>query len=253
MTPWASVADLNCSPDDPAGVLQAATEVLWVRSGRQFGTRQVTVRPCVGDGCSSWAMPRFGHGWPGTGAWPSCSCVGRHDCGAGPSEISLGIGPLLNVQQVKVDGEVIADADREVQEETWLVYLADPVTGNPRAWPTRQRLDVADTEEGTFSVTALVGVPVPELGRMATVELACSLAGIVAGDDCSPANATAMVKDGVSYDLISIAEALVNSHEFPLPLVTAFVDTYNPKRLGRRARVLFPPPRTPRRVDSIGS
>lgn len=258
MTPWADEADLNCTPTDPASVLEAATEVLWVRSGRQFGTRRVTVRPCVGvAGCqgrnfSSWGAAASGHhGWCLSQSSPT-TC----QCNAGASEINLGIGPLLDVQTVKVDGTEVLDADREVQESTWLVYLADPVTGNPRAWPTRQRLDLPDTAEGTFSITALVGVPVPELGRLATLELACKLAELEpsgCGADCAPDNATQMTKDGVTYEMISVAEALVNSHEFPLPLVMAFIDTYNPKRLQRRARVLFPPPKIPRRVDSIGS
>jgi hypothetical protein len=187
--PWATEADLaarGCSPDDPDGVLLAASEVLWVRSGRQYGTRTITVRPCVGDGCSSWGAPWSRHGWP-TGAPSACRC--GTDCGAGASEIRLDIGPLLDVSRVMVNGTEVPDSDREVQESEWLVYLAD-ASGNPRSWPTAQRLDRADTEADTFSVTATVGVPVPELGRMAAAELACELSSLIPdGSTCDPGNA----------------------------------------------------------------
>lgn len=251
MIPWASEADLECAPSDPTSVLTAATEVLWVRSGRQFGLRNVTVRPCVpAADCrnlSSWgAAASVHHGWC-LGGSPSTTC----SCNLGASAIRLGVGPLVDVQRVMVDGVEVLNADREVQEQEWLVYLAD-TNGQPRYWPTTQRLDLADTEVGTFSVTATVGVAVPELGRLATLELACKLDEL-ADDSCAPDNARGMVKDGVSYELISVAEALVNAHEIPLPLTMAFIDTYNPKRMQRRSRVLFPPPPSSRRVDSVGS
>ncbi len=252
MNPWADEADLACSPDDPTSVLLAASEVLWVRSGRQFGTRTVTVRPCVGDGCSSWGAPWSRHGWP-TGAPSACSCSGSHTCGAGASEIRLGIGPLLDVTRVMVNGTEVPESEREVQEGEWLVYLADSA-GQARAWPTAQRLDRPDTEDQTFSVTTEVGVAVPELGRLAALELACKLSELVPdGSTCDPSNATRMVKDGVTYELISFAEALVNAKAIPLGMVALFVDTYNPKGLQRRSRVLFPPSPLPRRVDSVGS
>lgn len=263
MEAWASAAEVLASCPDaddeavPAAV-EAATEVLWMRSGRFLGTRLVTVRPCArpdhswtGTWDPSWGTAvTWGQGWCHC-RQSSASCR----CGAGPSEIRLGIGPLLDVTRVMVDGVEVLDADRQVQESEWLVYLAD-ADGRPRYWPTRHnRLDLPDTEVGTFSVTARVGTPVPRIGKLAAIELACSLLAETGGcTDCGPPkNASTVTKDGVTYELISLAEALVNSDSFPLPQVQAFLSSVNPQKLQRRARVLWPPLGRPRRVDNVGS
>lgn len=156
-----------------------------------------------------------------------------------------------------VDGVEVPDADRQVQESEWLVYLAD-ADGRPRFWPVgHNRLDLPDTEEGTFSVTARVGVPVPRIGRLAAAELACELAASWDSGDCEdcgpPRNATSVTKEGVSYELLTLAQSLIDNDAIPLGDVALFLSTVNPKGLQRRARVLYPPPRKPRRVDNIGS
>lgn len=231
--------------------LAAATDALWVRSGRQFGQRILTLRPCaaqhVGD-AGRW-NPSWGRIAPWGAGW--CRCGGGGcSCDAGASEIELGLGEF-GVLAVRVDGDVISDADYEVQEGRWLVYLAD-TDGQRRTWPTFQRLDRPDTEEGTWSIRAVAGTPVPQLGVFACAELACELS-LLGTDECRlDPRTVSEVRRGLSFEFLGLSEALANGST-GLPLVDLFCSTYNPRRLPRRSRVLWPPQPHHRRTDTVGS
>lgn len=256
MASWATAADAEgqhgcrdstLQDHEWAPFLDAATEVLFVRSGRQFGTRTVTVRPCATQGLEpSWGRVAAHQGW--------CSCSlppRRCGCGDGPSHLRLGVGAIQSVVEVLVDGVVLSPSSYRVDEATWLVRLPD-IDGTARTWPATQRLDLDDTEEGTWSVTVLAGVGVPELGRQAAAELACELSR-AGSDGCRlDPRVVSVDRHGTTFQLTGITEAL-QVGRIGLPTVDLFLDTYNPKGLRRRARVLFPPPSTPpRRVDGPG-
>lgn len=261
MARWASTADVLAqaacadyvtdggTTGDLNQYIDAASEVLFVRSGRQFGTRTVTVRPCRSCSCGhDSARRRIGEqGWS-TPAWSSASC-----CTCGPEQLTLGLGAIIDVVTVKIDGVTLTEGvDFRLDEGTYLVRLPAAGTTTKRTWPTWQRIDLADTEDDTFSVTVLLGPAVPQMGVLAAAELACKLSGMVEDSCTDPPNATAKTRQGVSYDLVSFAEALVNGSLGGLPLCDLFLGTFNPHKLARRARVLFPPVCVPRRTDVDG-
>lgn len=261
MSAWCSHADVmrqgGCRDSalteaETAPFIDAASEVLFIRSGRQYGVRTVKVRPENGR-CSGLLPTRadfaLRQGW--------CSCgLGSRRCRCDdPSSLFLGLGAVQSVTEVRIDGVAISASEYRVDEATWLVRLPD-ADGSRQVWPTFQRIDLDDDETGTWSVTLQVGTGVPEMGRQAAAELACQYSMAGSGDDdcaLSP-RMRDVVRDGISFGVLmpGVAEALAAGN-IGLPLCDLFLSTVNPKGLRRRGRVLFPPPVTPpRRVDGPG-
>jgi hypothetical protein len=202
----------------------AATEVLWNLSGQRFGLCEVTLRPCRRD-CfgSSWPQPLL-YG----GAWfnLTCgSCPGTCSCGA--LEEAVLPAPVYSVVSVKVDGSPLVTGAYRVDDDRLLVRL------DGGRWPDCQDLAKADTEVGTWSVTAQFGEAVPTVGRQAVGELACEMAKACLGEDCRlPANVASLVRQGVT---ISFPESqdLVDRLYFG----HLFLSAYNPHKLAGRPQV----------------
>lgn len=165
-TPWAAIGDVPsaCSSVDAgemADWLQVASDVLFNLTGlRWAGSCTETVRP-IGE----------------------CSCGGQlHDrcaCGWLP-QVELGGMPLTSVPTVRVDGVTLRGPDDpepqyRVDDWRWLVRLPDEEGRNP-GWPCCQRLELPDSEAGTFSVEYVWGSPPPIGGRKMAGVLACELA-----------------------------------------------------------------------------
>lgn len=251
MTAWATAADVRAQPGcvGAAGSLtdeiEAASDVLFIRSGRQFTSRIVTVRPCA-DPCAPGWVWSWGTTTSRAPGWClGCSSSSACSCGEGPARLELGLGPLRNVVQVRVDGvALVAGTDYRVDELTWLVRLGGKV------WPAVQDLTLAASEPGTFEVTALVGDPVPRLGVLAAAELACELHRL--GDEgCRlDPRVVSVQRQGLSFEVVGLVDALERG-SLGLPLVDLFLSTYNPAKVQRRARMVWPPGR-PRRTDTDG-
>lgn len=258
MSAWCTPAEVrlqsgcagsDISDADLGPFINASSAVLFARSGRQYGTRTITLRPCgqsAGDaGPPSWGRVGRNQGWFCCDRSPRrCSCTD------GPEQLDLGVGAIQTVLEILVDGVALVEGvDFRVDEARWLVRLPDG--DQRRSWPTSQRIDLPDTEEGTSSFTVTVGTGPPEVGRMAAAELACELSRL-GTDDCrlSP-RVTNVDRKGITFELTGIVEAL-QVGVIGLPLCDLFLSTYNPAKLQRRGRVVFPPPSQPRRVDGPG-
>jgi hypothetical protein len=218
--------------------LAAATEVLWAASAQRFGLCQVTIRPCRRD-CYGRSWPFVDSWWEWTGTtWPhpmlfdgvwtnvACgSCPGTCSCGV--LEEAVLPAPVYDVVQVKVDGLPLATDAYRLDDGRILVRV------NGGRWPACQDLSLADTEVGTWSVTARFGQPVPTLGRQAVGELACEMAKACLGVDCRlPRNVQQLVRQGVTVSFpenTAVAERLY--------WAKLFVDTYNPHHLAGRPAV----------------
>jgi len=224
--------------------LMAATEILWNRSKRRFGTCELTLRPCkrdcAGDLALAWLygswMPTYGGsvgwGWPypalvggrwlnlGCGCGDSCSCTTMH-------QIELPY-PVADIIEVKVDGAVLVTGAYRVDDWRYLVRL------DGEDWPLCQDLNLADTEEGTWSVTASIGEAVPQLGLFAVDQLARQIAmGCIGSAGCAlPAGTLKeLTRQGVRQEFVTGADAWIAG--FPgMPAVQAFLQTVNPTRSG---------------------
>jgi len=238
--------DVACeSPGVTGEAAAAATEVVWALSGRQFGLCEVTLRPCR-QGCATYPWPNSGLAgtwseWPGSG-WLSVALVGgawfNFVCGrctsgcscTTVSEVLLPV-PVYRIVEVRVDGTPLVTGAYRLDDARRLVRT------DGGEWPRCNDLNLDDTEEGTWSVTAEYGREVPTLGRLAVGELACQLLRARTGEDCLlPTNVTQLIRQGVTIQMPDSIE-LLRLGMTNLYLVNLFIQTYNPNRLTRRSGV----------------
>lgn len=176
--------------------VEAASEVLWDLSGRQYGECEVTLRPCR-QGCgpavaSAWwsgGWPAYGQGWL---SWVCGRCSGPCGCTTA-DELALP-ADVTDVVSVSVDGvALVRDTDWALYDGNHLVRL-----GGER-WPVCQDWTTPVSGVGAFTVVARVGHEVPAMGRMALAELTRELLHACAGEDCAlPANVVSQTRQGVS-------------------------------------------------------
>jgi hypothetical protein len=223
--------------------VQAATEVLWNRTHRRFGLCTMKIRPCRED-----CWPTIPSGWHNLSglSWPfpvlvggqwinlACgSCIGSCSC----SRISQAVlpSPVATVSEVKVDGAVLDPSTYRVDDWRLLVRL------DGDEWPRCNDLRLADTEPGTWSVTASYGEQVPTLGSLAVGELASAIY-----KGCPEANAgpcplpVATIRQVTRQGVTTIhfdAETAFAKGKVGLYYPDLFIATYNPS--GRRRAKLY--------------
>lgn len=138
-----------------------ASEILYGLTGRRFGVCPVTVRPAEG----------------------------------GQVRLDL-VGPVHEVTEVKIDGQVLAAAAYRVDDHRVLVRL------DGDAWPAGQDLLLAEDAPGTFSVTYGLGEPVPEGGAIAAGWLAAEFAKAFTDDKTCrlPQRVRSVARQGVTIE-----------------------------------------------------
>lgn len=215
--PWATVDDVAgccekvefaCDLEETA---QAASEILYVLSGRQFpGVCEATVRPCGPCGCHD-----------------RCSCR--------PSQIVLQPQPAISVTSVLIDGEILLESEYRLDPGSRLVRL------NGEVWPCCQDLSLPSTEEGTFEIEYSYGQEPPVSGKRAAALLACELArACTPGVECQlPARVTSITRQGVSMALLDPQDFLDNGRT-GIYEIDLFLRTFNPDGLTQPARVINP-------------
>ena len=118
-------------------------------------------------------------------------------------------------------------------------------------WPYGQNLTLADTEEGTFSISYTYGADPPELGMAAAAQLGCQLYTACDPDQQSsaecvlPTGVTRVTRQGITIEKLAFTTWAFTRGRFArsgraagwntgLPLVDAFLNTYNSNGLTRR-------------------
>jgi hypothetical protein len=206
-----------------------AEQLLFGLSGGRFpGLCERTVRPCGSRWCGFQVLSR-GHivaplGWNGR-AWSGDPC-GCHAL----SRVQLAGYPVREITEVKISGDVIDPTGYRLDGHRYLTRLAD-AEGDTQFWPGCQRLDLADTEEGTFSVSYVWGVAPPAAGISAAAQLACELYRACPGTDgeCAlPSNTTRVVRQGVEVTLEM--GSFLSGGLTGLTFVDAFLSTYGASR-----------------------
>lgn len=238
----------------------AASQVLFELSGGQFSgsCEVVAARPCADDcGCWGWllepmspgapqvAWGSFGWGsWPGGWGWGWDGC-GSNRCGCGAlSRATLSGYPVTEITEVKIDGVVVDPTGYRLDGWKYLTRLADPDTLEERFWPACQRLDLDDTELGTWSVSYRSGVDPPPLGIQAAAQLACQIFLACSGSaSCDlPAGVTKIDRQGITIERAPFLAWGLKQGAWAtgLSLVDLFLSSYNPAGLRRRTAVWNP-------------
>lgn len=239
----------TASPVATGYAAQAATEIVWALSGRQFGLCSVTLRPCR-KSCfdSSW-WSTFGGTWYGESAWgiangygysysgpwgfwfdPSCGqCMGSCSC-TQISEVDLP-SPVSSIVSVKMDGTPMVTGAYRLDNDHLLVRT------DGQKWPRCNDMTKDDTQPGTWSVTALYGQDVPVSGQLAVGEMACELLRAINGEDCRlPAGLQSVARQGVTINFANLGD-LMKEGITGFDLVDRFIGSVNPYKLQERSRV----------------
>lgn len=242
-TPWAELGDVPGLEydDDTARIeqwLQFASDVLYDLTGRRWpGLCVSTVRPCAArrwHPTATW--------WPGDqrGAMGTCSCNRADSCGCHTlSELRLA-DHVLSVDEVRVDGEVVPSVEYGLLDHRYLAGYTK-ADGSRRVWPCCQRMDLPDTEPGTWSVSFTHGGMPPIGGTLAAASLAGELnkaAGARSG--CRlPKRVTSVVRQNVSVAVLDPL-TLFQEGRTGLPEVDLWVASVNKGARERSARLTWP-------------
>ena len=243
--PWATIADVPSPCDDYTfdtalleDALQVASDVLFGFTGRQWpGECTTTIRPC------GYRTPE------------SCGCLTSSTCACKRlSELQLP-GTVVSVDEVKIDGDVLSVDRYRVDDYRYLVFLPESESAELQGWPCCQRLDYADTEEDTWSVTYTFGQDPPLGGVKAAASLGCQLAlgwQPETVDQCRlPQRVTSYARQGVTLAVVDpltlFADGLTG-----LTDVDLWVQSIMLGAARRRASVFVPgqPKHGIRRVDT---
>ena len=232
-------------------VAEAASGGLYEMSGSIYTGADcgpVTVRPVSRPvDMDTRIRPGLGvTGWNGSGTgtgWGGAPGVLPHYGRSNPPEIDLLVHPVTEIVQVKIDGDIIPEAEYELRDHRRLVRLRTSASAVPTArfgWPTSQIPDIPDTEPGTFSVTFKYGQPPPALGEVAALKLAELLLLPILGDSKRyPQRVTSSSRQGVSVATVDVMDVL-KAKQTGIYEVDLFLLTYNPGRNRRQGRVFSP-------------
>jgi hypothetical protein len=257
-SPWPAYFTCEVSSYSPTATgyaVDMATRTVWALSGRRYGTCAVTLRPCRESCYDRWpsahplSIPFSSYGgvpanwdasyWFGS----SCgSCAGNCSCGEVPT-VKLP-SPVNSIVSVKVDGSPLVSGSYRLDNARLLVRT------DGQRWPRCNDLTKDDSQTGTWSVTANVGMDVPESGRMAVGQLACEILKAMSGADCQlPSTVQHLVRQGVTFQFPDVS-TMLSEGKTGLYLVDLFLATENPNRLSSRGRIYSPDHRAVRRQGS---
>lgn len=237
---WTCTDVTTASPALTGYAAAMATRVLWSLSGRRFGTCEVTLRPCRRQcydnwpwGWTEWDRSVLGSSvWSDYRFWFPLSCgTCQTGCSCGTVAEAVLPSPVNRIVQVKVDGTPLVTGAYRVDNNRLLVRT------DGQQWPLCNDLAKADTEVGTWSVTAAYGEDIPEGAALAMGELACEIIKAGTGKDCRlPPGVTQLVRQGVTIQYPDVGQ-LLREGRTGLYLVDMFLASENPDGLKSRARV----------------
>lgn len=263
-TPWVADAIKKAeekgsfsAPDIEAMVTNAvavASEVLYEMSGRVFtgSCGPVIVRPIQnqpdGRGTAAyyqWDGVTFNYGW---GDWGQL-----YSSWDNPPQIELRDFPIDTIDEIKINGTVIPTNEYKLLEGGALVRMLPTAESTPTetyGWPTWQRLDLPDTENGTFSVAYHYGQTPPAAGVLAANKLAQHLVLPQLGDSSKyPQRVTSIQRQGVSSMTVDVMD-IVKTGKTGIYEVDLFLRSINPQQSSRQAAVWSPDMDRSRRYPS---
>jgi hypothetical protein len=155
--------------------------------------------------------------------------------------------PARAIIQVKIDGVPVLEANNwRLDRHRFLTRIAD-ANGDPQFWPSCQRMDLADSEVGTFSVRYSFGQDPPWDGQAAAAQLACEIFKGCTGSECAlPSGVVRITRQGVTIDKMATLGwvrgkfAGTEGYRTGLSMVDAFLNSVNKEGLSRRPVIVTP-------------
>jgi hypothetical protein len=239
----------NNAPTTPEGDealqanIDAAVELLYSLSGRQFpGPVSAVVRPTSKPQqtpdfrYSQWMLGGgYSYGWNASWLWGTC--VGCRYVGCcGPGMIGLGRSPIISIEQITIDGDIVDPSQYRVDDGKWLVRN-DGCGG----WPTCQNLLAPIGDPCTFSVDFTWGQDPPQMGKAAAGHMAAEFyKAVTPGLVCTlPTRITSITRQGVTFAVLDpqtfLDKGLTGNYQIDL-----FLRAYNPAKTIRRPMVFSP-------------
>lgn len=225
---------------DPARKEQAirwASNVMYARTGRQYGPCEVTVRPCMKMACNrsgGW----LGAWWSGSlwtpyiwqGQWFNCFC-GDLCCCEPRCQVQLA-GPVQSIVEVTIGGVPVDPATYRVDDLQWLVRQGG------ECWPQCPNMDNASGGTDVWEVTYMRGKEVPRDVLDATAILACEYVKFCAGDSTCRlgSRVTALVRQDVSMQFVS-PEVMLSLGLTGISVIDDIISAHNPAGLKFQPRV----------------
>lgn len=222
----------------------AASEILYVLSGRQFpGPCRVTLRPATmpaGSAYGDWVRLyglMVGNVWLGAGVgywgWGTCRGGSHSEC-PDRREIDLGVYPITAINAVVENGVTLNPSAYRVDNDRLLVR----VDGNN--WNWCQDVNLPAGSAGTWSVDVSYGDQLPETARAAAVSLAMEMGKATMGlASLLPQRVTQVNRQQVSWVLLDPMQ-FFKEGKTGVYDVDLFIATYNPTGMRSRSRVLSP-------------
>jgi hypothetical protein len=223
---------------------QAATELLYALSGRQFpGVLTAYARPTarpeqVTDVVWSHTLRYLGYGGSYNSSWLWGICVGCGNTGCGgPYMIGLGRSPLISIEEIQINGDILDPSEYRIDDAKWLVRVGSA------GWPTCQNLAAPLGDDATFGVSFTFGQNPPQLGMNACTLLASELyrgATPSLAATCSlPRRVTSVTRQGVSISILDSMQYVKDGYT-GVPSIDMFITAYNPGNSVRRPMVFSP-------------
>lgn len=230
-TQWATTADV-CAPCDDLDStlldawLEAASVILFGLTGSRWPGECVdTIHP-TGAECMAWM-----------GAYrPGGYLRGR------PREFRLPGYPVIGIDSVTIDGEVLDPARYRVDDYRWLVYVPESTTATRQGWPNQNDVKLDAGEVGTWSIVYAYGTMPPPGGKEAAAALGCELAKSCTegeGECRLPQRVTSITRQGVSMAILDPL-TLFQDGLTGLPEVDLWVSAMNLARSRRPSTLIVP-------------
>lgn len=225
---------LAASPEMREAAHASAAGILYALTGRVYGLRPVVQRPCFQPGHgTTYGGNRW---WPGValgnpGASGGCGC--SSDCRHVTKDMAWLPGPVHEVTEVLIDGEVVNPDSYRVDGRRWLRRT------DGKVWPRNQDVRATDDGAGAFTVRYLRGIPVPLDGQLAAGRLAVEVMRQMNGQECElPAHVTSVVRQGVSVEMDP--RGYYEAGMTGLDAVDRWILAVNPHRSKAPARIVSP-------------
>jgi len=245
-------------------VAVSASEILYWASGRKFPgiSPVINVRPVARptdlDTRQPFGLTYGGYYAPSLGSAMAGGMAAQgplsHYGNINPPEVDLGFYPVVSIDHVLIDGELIPAEEYELAADfRTLVRILPTVDYDPTdrfGWPTSQRNDLPDTQPGTFSVYFRWGRNPPVSGRRAARRLAYEFAlGSMGRPNALPARVTQTARQGVTTQVRDIIDYIAEGRT-GIPEIDFFLRYQNPHGVTENATVWSPDLGRPRRLIS---